>query len=303
MQTSEQGVEFLERHEGVVLKAYRDPVGILTIGAGLTKASGVIDPKPGMRITKDEASRLLALSLRRNYEPTVAQAMPDASQHEFDGGVSFHFNTGAIKRASWVKAWRGRNWTETERRIKLWKKAGGRVLPGLVRRRHEEFLVIKDGAYNHSPKAIKSGSNHARIVLRLDQDEMIEIRKALRGLGYDPGPMPGRIERKAILDFQRDHDLTVDGIVGRATLSTLQRMIDARSAAKTVGGATAAGGATAGGGAASSAISGTEALLVGSGVAAVGLVVAGWLAWRYRDAIAVKAQNRFPKLAAKLRSL
>ena len=35
--------------------------------------------------------------------------------------------------------------------------------------------------------------------------------------------------------FQHDHGLTVDGIIGRATLSTLQRIFDARGKATTAG--------------------------------------------------------------------
>ena len=40
--TSPRGIAEIEHHEGVVLRAYRDPVGVLTIGAGLTNASGVV---------------------------------------------------------------------------------------------------------------------------------------------------------------------------------------------------------------------------------------------------------------------
>jgi len=102
MRTSENGIAFIQRHEGVVLRAYRDPVGVWTIGAGLTKKSGVVDPSPGMAITREQADDLLARALRLNCEPAVARAMPRAKPHEFDAGVSFHFNTGAIARASWV---------------------------------------------------------------------------------------------------------------------------------------------------------------------------------------------------------
>ena len=62
MQTSQRGIAFLERHEGVVLRAYRCPAGHWTIGAGLTAASGVVTPKPGMVITRKEATRLLAVA-------------------------------------------------------------------------------------------------------------------------------------------------------------------------------------------------------------------------------------------------
>lgn len=47
MQTTseDKGIPFLEAHEGVALTAYRCPAGKWTIGAGLTAASGVVEPR------------------------------------------------------------------------------------------------------------------------------------------------------------------------------------------------------------------------------------------------------------------
>ena len=145
--TSPMGIEFLERHEGVVLKAYRCPAGVWTIGAGLTSASGVVKVTPGMRITHDAARGLLAKALARNYEPRVRRAVPGANQHEFDAAVSFDFNTGAIHRASWVKAFARRDWNAVRSGLAAWRKGGGKVLPGLVRRREEEYQLMRYARY------------------------------------------------------------------------------------------------------------------------------------------------------------
>ncbi|MFN4172764.1 MAG: lysozyme, partial [Pseudorhodobacter sp.] len=148
MQTSAQGVATLEHHEGVVLRAYRCPAGVWTIGAGLTSASGVVKPKAGMVISKVEATRLLQLALRQNYEPGVTAAMPAARPHEFDAGVSFHFNTGAIGRATWVKRWREKASANViTAGLMSWTKGGGKVLPGLVRRREDEARMLLQGKY------------------------------------------------------------------------------------------------------------------------------------------------------------
>ena len=63
MDISEPGIAMLEAEEGVVLRAYRCPAGVWTIGAGLTAASGVVVPQAGMVITPAEASALLARAL------------------------------------------------------------------------------------------------------------------------------------------------------------------------------------------------------------------------------------------------
>jgi len=303
MDISEPGIAMLEAEEGVVLRAYRCPAGVWTIGAGLTAASGVVTPRAGMVITPDEASALLAKALERNYEPAVDRAMWPGRpvQHEFDAGVMFHFNTGAIGRASWVKAWITDNADAARRGLMAWNKGGGKVLPGLVKRREREADLLLKGVYTpvKARRAAVTAHGPARIALPLSAAEFSAARAALAGLGYAVGTDPIRITAQAVRSFQRDHDLTVDGILGRATLSTLQRRIDARR--KTAVAAPALGLTGAG-----TATGGTDALagVPLSGAVLLGLAVlwAGWLAFQYRDAIAATVQRRLPRLARILRS-
>lgn len=147
MKTSDRGILFIEHFEGVALRAYRDVGGIWTIGAGLTAASGVVEPCEGMEITAQEATDLLAQALR-GYEAAVAKAMPFAKQHEFDAGVSFHFNTGKIDKCSWVHSWRNkRSQPQITKELCRWNKVGRRVLKGLKRRRAAEAALLLRGDY------------------------------------------------------------------------------------------------------------------------------------------------------------
>ena len=300
MQTSAQGVEFKKRHEGDVLKAYRCPAGVWTVGVGLTAASGVVKPHAGMKITAAESTRLLQLALRRNYEPAVKAAMPSAKQHEFDAAVSFHFNTGAIARASWVKRWAERNWDATRTALLAWNKGGGRVLPGLTRRREEEYRMLRHGEYGRGA-AVAAQPGHALLVVDLSHDEIMEAQRAFQKLGYNVGGNPEGFDRMAIRAFQRDHDLTVDGIVGRATLSTLQRVMDSREKAAVPAGVAAVGGADTT--VQASAELDPALAWLGPALLVAGLIWGLWLAWSYRDAIAAAIAPRFPKLARKLWSI
>lgn len=310
MQTSAKGIALIESHEGVVLKAYRCPANVLTIGAGLTAASGVVKPTVGMKITREEASQLLAKALRRNYEPGVAKAMPNAASHEFDAGVSFHYNTGAIGSASWVKAWSKRDWPKVQSGMAAWRKGGGKVLPGLVRRREEEFNVLRHNRWPASLKVatepVPASSGHAGIVISLSDAEIENIRAAFTQLGYDAGRVAGKVRFEAVTSFQEKHGLTVDGLIGRATLSTLQRELDARAKAKTGAVGIAGGGAVAGGNEAivpaDAAIGDTALTWLGGAVLVAGLVYGVYLAWQYRDVIAARMDDRAPRLAAWLRS-
>lgn len=297
MQTSEEGEAFLDRQEGDVLKAYRDVAGVWTISKGLTKASGVVDPKPGMVITKEESLRLTRLALRRNYEPTVNAVLPDVQQHVFDGAVSFHWNTGAIRKASWVGHLKAGRMPGFEAAMRLWNKAGGKVVAGLVNRRNAEIGLIRYGDYYAGKRpAVSPGS--ARFAVYLDVIEIAKIAADLQVLGYRPGPGQG-INLSEVIRFQREHDLRPDGVIGRATLSTLQRMIDARSApAKPAAATVGATVAAAGNEVASAPIPEWFLLLLLA-------VIAVWslkLAWHYRDAVAAKSQRVAPGLARWLRA-
>lgn len=295
-QTSSKGVAFLERHEGVVLKAYRCPAGVWTIGAGLTAGSGVVRPHAGMVITRDEATRLLQLALRQNYEPRVARAMPGAKQHEFDTGVSFDFNTGAIHRATWVVRWRDQA-AGVREALLAWNNGGGRVLPGLTRRREEEYRLLAHRDYG-TPARWPRAPGLARIMIDIASAELAAARAALAGLGYAIGEDPAGFSEAAIRDFQRDHDLTVDGIVGRATLSQLQRVIDSRRKAAAPAAVTAVGGADST--VQVSADLDPELAWLGPLALIVGAIWLAWLAWQYRDTLAAAIKPYLPRLARKL---
>lgn len=305
MKTSDQGRAALELEEGVVLRAYRDVAGVWTIGAGLTAASGVVKPVAGMVITREEADTLLAKALA-TYESDVEIAMAwtegptvlRPSQHAFDAGVSFHFNTGAISRASWVALWRRGAARETVRSaLCLWSKAGGKMLPALRARREREGAMLFDGVY----RTFALDAAHPTLALwrlPLSADEQLTVFNGLRDLGYDPGIGSGRIRRSAVDQFQRDHGLTVDGIIGRATLSTLQRRLDQKSKAKAPAAAMAASLAAGASGVVDQVTmfpQADAALAVASGL---------WLArhlWTYRDAIAAVVAPTSGALARLLR--
>lgn len=54
----------------------------------------------------------------------------------------------------------------------------------------------------------------------------LEVQRALRAFGYDPGPadgIRGRLTIRAVKAFQADHGLVVDGIVGPKTAAKLFR--------------------------------------------------------------------------------
>jgi GH24 family phage-related lysozyme (muramidase) len=65
------------------------------------------------------------------------------TQAQFDALVSFHYNTGAIGRATLTRRHRAGDYAGAAREFARWNRAGGRVLPGLVRRRAAEAALYR----------------------------------------------------------------------------------------------------------------------------------------------------------------
>ena len=137
MKTSQRGIKLIKQFEGVRLTAYKCPAGVYTIGYGHTR--GV---KRGMKITEEEASAYLTVDLL-NSEKAVERydSVYHWNQNEFDALVSFTFNCGAANLRSLLRNGR-RNRSQIAATLPLYRKAGGKVLKGLERRRAAEKALF-----------------------------------------------------------------------------------------------------------------------------------------------------------------
>ena len=137
MKTSQRGINLIKQFEGVRLTAYKCPAGVYTIGYGHTR--GVTR---GMKITEEEASAFLAADLR-NSEKAVERydSIYHWNQNEFDALVSFTFNCGAANLRALLRNGR-RNRSQIADTLSLYRKAGGKVIKGLERRRAAEKALF-----------------------------------------------------------------------------------------------------------------------------------------------------------------
>lgn len=143
MQISTAGLMALIAHEGIVLSRYRDSKGIWTIGVGHTKAAGNPDPATFKgTMTFAEAMGLLRHDII-SYEAAVNKAIKvPLAQHEFDALVSFHYNTGAIARASLTKSINAGNKPKAAQQFMSWVKP-----PEITERRQAERDLFRSGKY------------------------------------------------------------------------------------------------------------------------------------------------------------
>lgn len=144
MQTSEKGIALIKEFEGCKLTAYRDSVGVWTIGYGWTQP---VDGKPiraGMTIKQETAERLLKTGLV-SYESDVSRLVKVGLSHgQFDALVSFTYNLGArsLSTSTLLRKLNAGEYASAADEFMRWNKAGGKVLNGLTRRREAERALF-----------------------------------------------------------------------------------------------------------------------------------------------------------------
>jgi lysozyme len=153
VKVSKAAIDMIKHHEGVRTKPYRCPALLWTVGVGhvidSTHATVKYEERRNLPIpegwdrvlTMDEVDRILSQDLGR-FERGVVRLCPAAvgRQGVFDALVSFAFNVGLgnLQRSTLrMKTNRG-EFEEAAEEFMKWTKAGGRVLPGLVKRRQDE---------------------------------------------------------------------------------------------------------------------------------------------------------------------
>ena len=136
MRTSENGIQLIKKYEGCRTKAYYCPAGVLTIGYGHTGP----DVVPNLVWSQEQADAALTQDLVRfEVKVSLYEGKYHWTQNEFDALVSFAYNIGNIKSLT-------DNGNRSREEIKshwlLYCNAGGKKLPGLVRRREEELSLF-----------------------------------------------------------------------------------------------------------------------------------------------------------------
>jgi len=133
-------------HEAIVLEAYKDSVGVWTWGVGVTDASGHLvgrykdAPQPIERVLE-----VYVWLLRTKYAPAVVKAFDGHSltEAQFGAALSFHYNTGAIGRASWVQSVKAGKREIARAEFMQWRRPA-EIIP----RRRDECELFFDGKWS-----------------------------------------------------------------------------------------------------------------------------------------------------------
>jgi len=142
MRVSQRGIDLIKKFEGVRLRSYLCPAGVLTIGYGHTGS----DVYPNQQITEEEAENLLWKDTESAQQTVSSFVSVKINQNEYDALVSFTFNVGptAFVNSTLLKLLNhGADRKVVAGEFDRWVKAGGdEPVPGLVRRREAEKALF-----------------------------------------------------------------------------------------------------------------------------------------------------------------
>ena len=191
-------IKLVKKFEGLYKKAYRDEVGVWTIGYGITNADKSITGatiKAGLVISEKTADNWLERSLNSKYLQKVMKydKKYNWNQNEIDALVSFAYNIGSIDG---LTANGTRSRATIAAKILEYNKAAGKVYRGLTRRRKAErklFLTATKAKKKAKKKAVKKVK--AKVNTKHDP---LTIRKSASSTAAVLGRVPKKSKVKVI---------------------------------------------------------------------------------------------------------
>jgi lysozyme len=169
MKLSKAGEDLMHKYEGFRSRPYLCPAHIWTIGYGhvlyqeqiklpvvrppgktkedipMIRKEMPLKPEDNRVWTKTEINELFHADVR-TFERGVLRLVPSVvgRQGSFDAlvSISFNFGLGNLQRSTIrMRANRG-EWEGAAEAFRVWNKGGGKVLPGLVKRREAEIALF-----------------------------------------------------------------------------------------------------------------------------------------------------------------
>lgn len=157
MKVSDKARELIKHHEGVRNKPYLCPAKLWTVGVGHVlypeqaklkiedRKTIWLHPEDNRVWTAEQIDALLNFDLAR-FERGVARLCPSSTlnQNHFDALVSFSFNVGlgSLQKSSLRMKYNRGEYEAAAGEFLKWAKAGGKVLPGLLKRRSDEKALF-----------------------------------------------------------------------------------------------------------------------------------------------------------------
>jgi len=190
MKMSIDGLVMLAGNEGLVVNRYLDSVKVWTIGVGHTAAAGGLDPRSFTgTLTVQQAIDMFKVDIAK-YERGVDAALKvPVEQHEYDALVHFHYNSGAIGRASFMDKLNAGDRAGAAKGMMDWNKP-----PEIIGRRTKERDLFQYGRYSGNGLVMVYPANSSGKVL-WNQGKRVDVKALLQAGQVDAPPAPAVVKR------------------------------------------------------------------------------------------------------------
>jgi lysozyme len=146
----------IKHFESLCLVAYLCPAGVPTIGWGHTGGVSL-----GQKITPERAEQLIQADVLEFASMVTRHVAQPLTQQQFDALVSFVFNEGPGRKgvkdgfvvlksgepSTMLRNLNAGKYADASAELDGWNKGGGKVLPGLVKRRAAERALFDGKDY------------------------------------------------------------------------------------------------------------------------------------------------------------
>lgn len=164
-------------HEALIRQTYKDSVGVLTWCVGMTNATGhdvsryIGKPQPLQHCMNVYVWALdrYAIGVRRAFAGT------DLTKAQFAAALSFHWNTGAIGRATWVKEFKAGKISAARKSFMNWVTP-----PEIAGRRRKERDLFFDGKWANDGTMLEFTRVTSRMTPDWGSGQRIDVSREMR---------------------------------------------------------------------------------------------------------------------------
>lgn len=241
MQLTAIGRAALISREGTVLKAYKDSVGIWTIGVGHTSKAGPPKVTPGLSITAAEADELFAVDVVKYANAVAAAVKVPLADHRADALISLCYNIGpaAFSGSTIVKRLNKGDYTGAAEAILMWNKPAEIISrrqaeydqfrtpysKSLPRGRRGDKSPVKAPAAPTAPAGVEKPKRPPVLSKGVQNVDAVKVlQQALATKGFYSGKVDGDFgpqTKRGVEGLQKLAGLVADGIVGAETWKVL----------------------------------------------------------------------------------
>jgi lysozyme len=164
-------------HEAIVRQAYKNPGDVWTWSVGLTSATGhKVERYIGKPQSLEHCLRVYVWALD-NYADEVREVFQGTTltEAQFAAALSFHWNTGKIKVASWVKSFKAGNIEQAKKQFMLYRKPAS-----IIERREKERDLFFTGKWAQTGRIGEYTRLHSNGAIDWSSRRSIDVAGPLR---------------------------------------------------------------------------------------------------------------------------